>query len=199
MATPTDILQFWFGSDPDASMSDSTFSDLWWSKNDETDERIKEEFGSVVQDAAAGALEAWKQTPEGRLALIILLDQFPRNIYRNSPRAFAYDPIALELALEGLDLGHHLRLRPIQRVFWFLPLEHSESLDHQNTCVDLFAELADTVPGDMRDAMNGYLDYAKQHRDVIKQFGRFHHRNAILDRDSTPEEVDYLSQPGAGF
>lgn len=137
--------------------------------------------------------------PAGRLAWIIVADQFSRNIYRCDPRSFALDEQALAHALEGMAAGHDLALRPLQRVFFYLPLEHSESIELQQQSVMLYEGLLNEVGEKLAQPFTGFLDYARRHLDVIQRFGRFPHRNAILGRESTAAEIEYLQQPGSGF
>ena len=151
-------------------------------------------FLALVDEAAAGRLDDWADRPEGLLALIVLLDQFPRNLFRNAPRAFATDAQALALAQQALAQGVDAQLMPVARAFIYLPFEHSEDLAMQDRAVALFSALAQHG-----EAFASYLDYAERHRDVIRRFGRFPHRNAILGRASTPEEIAFLARPGAGF
>ncbi|MEM9684258.1 MAG: DUF924 family protein, partial [Pseudomonadota bacterium] len=146
-------------------------------------------FGEHLDPAAAGTYDAMIARPEDALALTILLDQFPRNIFRGSPQSFAYDAKALSVARQSLDLGHDGAVAPFQRTFFYLPFEHSEEMADQDRSVALFEALGDD---------NG-LDYAVRHRDIVRQFGRFPHRNAVLGRKSTPEEVEFLKQPGSSF
>ena len=185
------ILDFWFAEGP------NTPRRAWFLKDDGFDAEIRARFGAQVAPAREGALDAWAATPEGALALLILLDQFPRNLFRGSPEAFASDPHAQQLArrvvlAERLDL----RLTPTQRVFLYLPFEHEESLAAQDLSVSLFEGLRDSPA---HAAPGGTIDYAWRHRAVIHRFGRFPHRNAVLGRESTPAEQAYLAQPGAGF
>jgi len=147
----------------------------------------------------AGELTSWGETPHGELARIILLDQFPRNIYREQPRAFAYDMQALSWTLEGLAKQSDQQLRPVERVFFYLPLEHAEDLGHQETSVKLFRELVEAVPQEQRNTFAGFFDFAVRHHDIIDRFGRFPHRNVILGRESTSEEEEFLTQPGSSF
>jgi uncharacterized protein (DUF924 family) len=193
------ILDFWFGGDPDDGVVAKEKAVLWWSKNTPIDEEIRTHFEPWVLKAGAGELADWQTTPSGRLALILLTDQFPRNIYRDSPQAFAFDDKALVWSLGGIKLDFDLKLRPIERVFFYLPLEHAESLRRQEQSVKLFRELADGVGADLKTTFEGYLDYAVRHRDIIARFGRFPHRNQILGRESTPEELAFLNQPGSSF
>ncbi len=193
------VLAFWFGDaagDADAARAQRR---LWWGKDASTDADIRERFGRLTVEAATGHHDAWLETPRGRLALIILSDQFPRNIYRDTPQAFAHDARALRLTVDGLEIRADQALRPIERVFFYLPLEHAESPDMQERSVALFTALAAGVPEADRDTFLGYLDYAQRHRDVIARFGRFPHRNRVLGRDSTPEEAAFLEQPGSSF
>jgi len=197
--TPAPILEFWFGSDPDDAATAKAQGKLWWSKNPAVDAEIRARFGATVQAAAFGRCDDWTATPRGRLALIILFDQFPRNMHRNSPRAFAYDGMARKLALDGIAAKADQSLRPIERVFCYLPLEHSEDITHQDRCVALYEALAAGVPPELRETFTGYVDFAERHRAIIRRFGRFPHRNAALGRASTAEEIEFLKQPGSSF
>ena len=131
--------------------------------------------------------------------MIILADQFSRNMYRDTPRAFENDALALSWCKGGLESGVDRELRPIERVFLYMPLEHSESVEDQHRSVTMFTELAQSVPAQQRKLFDGYIDYAVRHRDIVQRFGRFPHRNAILGRESTEEEVAFLQQPGSSF
>jgi uncharacterized protein (DUF924 family) len=193
------ILDFWFGSNPDDSLVAKDKSALWWSKSPEIDGAIRQRFEGAVKRAAAGELSDWQSTAEGRLALILLVDQFPRNIYRDSPEAFSHDSKALAWALEGIGQGMDLKLRPIERVFFYLPLEHSEALEHQEQAVLQFRKLIEAVGADQKGVFAEYLEFAVRHRAVIARFGRFPHRNKILGRQSTPEELAFLAEPGSSF
>jgi len=193
------ILRFWFGTATDDLEVAGQCGKLWWKKDAETDALIRQRFSGVLDDAVNARCEDWLKEARGRLAMIILTDQFSRNMYRDTPRAFAHDPLALNWCKEGLEAGADLRLRPIERVFVYLPLEHSESLEDQDRSVELFTGLANGVPEDKRKLFAGYVDYAERHRDIVQRFGRFPHRNAILGRDSSPEELDFLKQPGSSF
>ena len=196
---PQSILAFWFGTDADDAIAAKQQTALWWAKRDETDTLIRERFETAVTAAGNGSLQDWAATASGRLALIILMDQFTRNIYRDSPAAFSLDDRARELCLTGLERGDDKALRPIQRVFFYLPLEHSETVEDQQRSVALFNALADEAPSDRRELFAGFANYALRHQVIIERFGRFPHRNAILGRVSTPEEVEFLTQPGSSF
>ncbi|WP_431305088.1 DUF924 family protein [Sediminicoccus sp. BL-A-41-H5] len=186
-----EILDFWFADGPDQ------FRQAWFTKDAAFDAEIARRFGTLVAPAREGTLDDWAATPEGALALLILLDQFPRNLFRGAPEAFASDPHALALARRVvLEQRLDLRLTPTQRVFLYLPFEHAESLDAQDLSVALFEGLRDWPA---HAAPGGTIAYAWAHRAVIARFGRFPHRNGILGRESTPAEQAYLAQPGAGF
>lgn len=193
------ILDFWFGSDADDGIVGKEKAVLWWSKHPQIDGEIRQRFEGLVAKAGAGELIAWQATPSGRLALILLTDQFPRSICRDSPRAFAYDAKALAWSLDGVQERADLKLRSIERVLFYLPPEHAESLQYQEQSVKHFRELLDEVGPDLKPIFQSYLDYAVRHRDIIARFGRFPHRNKILGRESTPEELAFLALPGSSF
>ncbi len=190
-----DIHQFWFGELDEQGFCAPSFHSLWFKKSDATDRHCREQFGPWVERAIDGELAHWKADSRSLIALILLLDQFTRNIYRDSAEAFAGDAQALAAATACVDSGRHLQLPPIHRVFLYMPLEHSEDLETQQRCVALFEALA-TETGDADIA--GFGRYAVAHRDVIAQFGRFPHRNAVLGRESTAAEIEYLNNHG-GF
>ena len=182
-----EVVDFWFGPPPLAKRAE------WFRKDAAFDELIRQRFGPMVDEALAHGLR-WGDEPVARLAQLIVLDQFPRNLFRGSARAFAGDSRALDLSLALIDSGEHLMLQPLQRWFAYLPLEHAEDLALQDRCVDLCMALSEAEPG-FAEA----LDYAHRHRDVIARYGRFPHRNAALGRLSTPDELVYLATPGSGF
>jgi len=184
------LLAFWFAEGQAAR---------WFAADAAFDEKIRSLFGADAQAAADGRLGDWAATPPGWLALLILLDQCPRNLYRGEARAWAQDVGAQRLALSGIAEGFDGRLPPLQRVFAYLPLEHAENEGLQQRSVALFEALCTEVPPVERPRFEGFLDYARRHREVIARFGRFPHRNAVLGRLSTAQELDYLAQPGAGF
>jgi uncharacterized protein (DUF924 family) len=172
---------------------------MWFGKNDRIDEIVRKTFLPDLERAAQGDYDDWKTDARGRLALILLFDQFPRMIHRETPEAFAYDQAAQNLALEGMSEHADQALNPFERLFYYMPLEHAENLELQRKSVDLFRRLVDDSAPELAQTFSGYLDYAVRHLEVIERFGRFPHRNAILGRVSTPEEILFLSQPGAGF
>jgi uncharacterized protein (DUF924 family) len=191
--TPQEVLDFWFG----APGSDSTGKPRreWFVKSDAFDDQIRQRFGAVIDQAIAGGLREWDaQGPQGILARLLVLDQFTRNAHRNTPRAFAGDTLGLLAARQLADSGAHLALTPLQRSFAYMPFEHAEDAFMQARAVALFTELAAEHPG-----FDESLDYAHRHRGVIARFGRFPHRNEILGRASTPEEIEFLRQPGSRF
>ena len=193
------VIDYWFGDGENDAEVASNQAALWWKKDPDVDAEIRQNFESLVNSAGQGRLDEWGERPEGRLALILLTDQFPRNIYRDTPRAFEFDGKARDLCIEGLERGMAAPLRPIQRVFFYLPLEHSENADHQAWCVDLMRALAREAPEDWKPTFEGFVEYAEAHQRIIDRFGRFPHRNAILGRESTDEELEFLEQPGSSF
>lgn len=182
-----EVLAFWFGEPPLAARAE------WFRKDPDFDEAIRQRFGALVDAALAGTLPP-PQGANPALARLIVLDQFPRNLFRGQARAFAGDAQALALALALIDRGEDRALQPLQRWFVYLPLEHAEDAALQDRSVTLFAALAAQAPD-----MAGALDYAERHREVIHRFGRFPHRNAALGRTSSAEELAWLALPGSGF
>ncbi|MBC3919715.1 DUF924 domain-containing protein [Undibacterium sp. CY18W] len=197
------VLDFWFGQDVGGVVDDArtakSQAKLWWSKSEALDTSIRDQFADLNAQAMRGELDGWQHTAEGRLALIILCDQFPRNMYRATPESFACDARARAYTEAGLTVQADRQLRPIQRVFFYLPLEHSEALADQDRAVALYDALRKDVPETQHEIFEGYYQYAIRHREVIQRFGRFPHRNAILGRTSTAEEVQFLSLPGSSF
>ncbi|AHV34850.1 hypothetical protein AI20_06510 [Aeromonas hydrophila YL17] len=200
MQTWQPLLTFWFGEESDDVTRAKRQAPLWWGKNSDTDALLASRFGDQASAAAAGDLAHWAEAAEGRLALILLLDQLPRNIHRGTPAAFAQDAKARDLCLKGLSLGADLALPPLERVFFYLPLEHAESREQQARSVTLFEGLAaEQADGPAQETFAGFADFARSHQVIVERFGRFPHRNAILGRASTAEETDFLLQPGSGF
>lgn len=175
-----EVLSFWFSR---------RVEPLWFRSDPALDAEIRGRFGGLVAAAGAGERDGWLATPTGALALVILLDQFPRNIYRGTPAAFAADAKARVVADRALALGHDRQVEPARRMFFYLPFEHSEQLADQERSLALFTALGDAE----------LLDYAVRHHDIIARFGRFPHRNAVLGRPSTAEERAFLTQPGSAF
>jgi uncharacterized protein (DUF924 family) len=182
-------MDFWFG--PVDARGPARLA--WFRKDPKFDAEIRARFEDVHRAAAAGELEAWRASPEPMLALVVVLDQFSRNLHRDDARAFAQDAHALECAREALARGDDLALLPVQRQFLYMPFEHSEELADQDRCFELMASL------DAFSQTRGLTRWADKHRAVIRRFGRFPHRNAALGRASTPAEREFLAQPGSGF
>ena len=183
------VLRFWLGG---GATSDER-SKHWFTKDEDFDALIRSRFMALHEEAAAGALAGWKDDARSCLALIVLLDQFPRNMFRASARAFGADALALETARHALACGYDAGMRSVERMFVYLPFEHSESLADQQRCCELMQALAAFAETD--DAYR----YALRHREIIERFGRFPHRNAVLGRVSTAQESEFLKQPGSGF
>ncbi|WP_041432350.1 DUF924 family protein [Thiobacillus denitrificans] len=198
-STPESVLAFWFGPPGSAAETAARQRKLWFGKTPENDVAVSERFGQTLEQAAHGALDAWAKTPRGRLALVIVLDQFPHHVYRGRREAFACDAQALTLSLAAIATGEDRELAPLERVFLYLPLEHAESLAVQEQAVSLFETLAGEAAPPERAVFDDFLNYARRHRDVVARFGRFPHRNAILGRASSPAEIEFLKQPGSGF
>ncbi|MBF2027613.1 MAG: DUF924 domain-containing protein [Oscillatoriales cyanobacterium C42_A2020_001] len=185
-----DILTFWF-VDPTGLATKNRKA--WFSKDLAFDQEIRDRFLAVYEQAAAGQLDHWQETASGVLALILLLDQFPRNLFRGMPQAFATDAKAVSLAQAAIARGLDQAMPPIQRWFVYLPLMHSEDLEVQHQSVEVFRQFEHDP-----EVQSSY-PYALKHLEVIQRFGRFPHRNAILGRKSTPEETEFLKQPGSSF
>ena len=193
------ILDFWFSDrELDSPQLDSRM-DRWFGANDKLDEQIRREFGALIEQAATGQLDDWSNTARGRLALIILLDQFSRNAYRGTAQAFTHDRKALKLAIEGTMAGNHKQLNAVERMFFFMPLQHAESLKIQEKSVSVFKALAKTVPGTLHETFLMAAEFAELHRDIVAEFGRFPHRNAVLGRPNSSAETAYLSGENSSF
>ena len=182
-----DVLAFWFDPLPHAAR------DAWFRKDPAFDAEIRARFGSTVEAALGGEMREWTSTPHGALARVLLLDQFTRNMFRDTPRAFAGDPQALAMATAAVDAGHDRALDRFERSFLYLPFEHAEDSAAQERSLALFGGLA-AETGD-----RGTLEWAEKHAAIIRRFGRYPHRNAILGRASTPDEIAFLRQPGSSF
>ncbi|WP_257387326.1 DUF924 family protein [Tahibacter caeni] len=198
MQDATAILDFWFGGDEVSAAEHERLALRWFRRDDAFDAEIRERFGGQVDAALAGELDAWTTRPASWLALLLLLDQFPRNLHRNSAAAFAGDRKAQRFALGGIARGDDRVLAPRYRAFAYLPLEHAEDIALQQRCIALFEALAADPQAQPAAAYLSYLDYARRHCDVIRRYGRFPHRNRVLGRTTTPEEQAYLDA-GGGF
>jgi len=177
--TSQDILKFWF---------EEIESSFWWKKDEAFDQQIRDRFTEVYNHAKTSALFDWRTSADGRLAEVIVLDQFSRNMFRDKAEAFAFDSLALALSQEAVAQGCLDELKPEWRSFLIMPYMHSESLKVHDVAVGLFEKVSP-----------GSLDFEHKHRDIIVRFGRYHHRNKILGRESTPEEIEFLTQPGSSF
>jgi uncharacterized protein (DUF924 family) len=183
----SEVLEFWFGASPGESRPE------WFRKDAAFDAQIRERFGELHARAARGELDAWRKAPASMLALVVMLDQFSRNMFRDDARAFAQDARARECAHQALARGDDQTLLPVQRQFLYLPLEHSEDMADQDRCVELMRSL-DAFP-----ETRGLASWAERHRDIVRRFGRFPHRNAALGRATTAAEAEFLKQPGSSF
>lgn len=197
MTKPADVLSYWFGDYESADYPVSK-PEIYWDKSPEIDAEIRAKFGSAIEQAAAGDLAGWRQTPRGLLAHIILIDQMTRNMFRDTPAMFAQDNDAQELALHGLTFARP-HLTYVEEQFLLMPLMHAENVVLQRMSVHLFEERARFVrPADREGAENS-ADFARKHAVIIERFGRFPHRNAILGRESTAEEAEFLNGPDSSF
>lgn len=199
MSRATAILEYWFGTLDAAGVPAPDVERRWFEGDARLDAEIRARFEADLRSAAAGRLVRWENEARGALALVLLFDQFPRNMYRGTPRAFLFDAHARAVAGRALDARHEVGLWPIERVFLYLPFEHSESAEDQAEAVRRFTALVDAVPEEQRERFRDYLYYAERHRDVIERFGRFPHRNAVLGRETTPEEQAFLDGGGDGW
>ena len=186
-----EVLDFWFGRSH--SPEYGKVQKKWFEKNAEFDAEVRSRFMQQYELAASGHLDTWQDSPHNCLALILLLDQFPRNMFRGTPQAFATDSKALATAEYAVNNNFDRQLLTVQKWFIYLPFEHSENLEHQQKSVELFRQLSDDTDSD------SVIEYAMKHLEIIQRFGRFPHRNQILGRETTPEEAEFLKQPGSEF
>ena len=194
-----DILDFWFGAFPTPYTSDGSKVDMWFKNGSAYDSEIFIAFAIDYEKAINNELDHWQESHRGRLALIILLDQFSRHIHRGSEQAFAQDDKAQALCIEGIGAGDDSKLHSIERSFFYLPLEHAEDLEKQNLSVRAYAQLVQDVPEEYRKSYELNLDYAKNHHYVIERFGRFPELNEILGRESTEEELAFMASGEYSF
>jgi uncharacterized protein (DUF924 family) len=199
MSNAEQVLDFWFGACGADGSLDPAKQKMWFGDGRKYDAEIREQFGTLHERASRGELDAWAETPRGRMALVILFDQMSRHIHRDTPLAFAQDPAAQNLALDGINRNVDRELIPAQRAFFYIPFEHAEDIELQRLGVRCFDGLARTVAPAVREEYESYRDYCQRHRSIVERFGRFPHRNAILGRASTPEEIEFLKQPGSSF
>jgi uncharacterized protein (DUF924 family) len=200
-----DVREYWFGSSPLSAAEFADRMEFWFGSHDTTeaqrahDEEIRTRFGHLVELAARGELDSWADSPRRRLSLILLLDQFPRNIYRGTRRAFAADEKALHLTLSGIQSGADAALDRIERLFFYMPLQHSESLEVQDESIAAYRRLLDEAPEELRPQFADALESARDHRAIIERFGRFPHRNRALGRVSTRDEREFLASEAQAF
>ncbi|MCA8899903.1 MAG: DUF924 domain-containing protein [Hyphomonas sp.] len=200
LPTPQDVLDFWIGDATNSPEAAGRQNKLWFTKSDETDAELRARFGPLLETLShLPAAEDWAaRGPQGRLAAIIVLDQFSRNLFRGDARAFHQDGLALLLAKDGIALGEDTGLSECERIFWYLPFEHSEAPEDQDTSVALFTALHRDAREGFKGLVESTLDYAHAHKAVIDRFGRYPHRNEALGRASTEEETAWLAK-GGGF
>ncbi|MDH3991166.1 MAG: DUF924 domain-containing protein [Gammaproteobacteria bacterium] len=193
------ILSFWFKEQALSAPQIDQRMEIWFSEDPVFDHEIEKEFADDVDKACKGELNHWADDPHGRLALIILIDQFRRNIHRGTARAFSKDRLALELCVHGAMAKKDHALTPIQKVFFYMPLQHAESRKVQAKSVELYRKLAETVSPTLRQTFMTVAEFAELHKDIVDQFGRFPHRNKLLKRENTPEEAEYLASDSPDF
>lgn len=191
-----EILSYWFGDQANTPEYYDERNRFWFVADPVTDANILERFSGTIEQALNGDLDDWAEGPRGLLALVLVLDQFTRNVYRGTPKAFSGDPRALLLARRAIDDRIDIGLEPVERVFLYLPLEHSEDIGDQEMCLRCHRRLADSVSDALREQYESFYMWAGRHHAVIERFGRFPHRNTILGRKSTPEEAKFLQIEG---
>ena len=198
-ATPEEVHAFWFADalgDPERA---TRRLDFWFRSTRQTDDTIRERFAPTLKAASDGLLAHWEATPHSRVALVIVLDQFPRNIHRGTADAFRHDPQALAVARRGFAAGHATALSVPERAFLLMPFQHAEDVSVQRESVAHFEKLVSDAPPGWRQFAEGNAKYARLHFEIVERFGRFPHRNAILARPSTPEELEYLKSNTENF
>lgn len=200
MPRPCDrVLELWFGELDEQGCSSNHHTSKWWSSSPDHDQMLRRELGHVHAEIVAGGHRDWVDEPLGRLAYIIVCDQLSRNLFREQPAMYALDDRALEATHAGRRVEHDLALDLDHRCFFYMPLMHSERIADQRLSVELFEQLTSEQTGRARERSTGNLRAARHHLAIVERFGRFPHRNAILGRDSTPAELDFLAQPGSSF
>ncbi|HEV7609771.1 MAG TPA: DUF924 family protein [Steroidobacteraceae bacterium] len=204
MERANDVLEYWIGRGPFDAARLAERSNFWFGGDGAVavaarDAEIRDQLEPMLERAARGEFANWAASPKRRLALILLFDQVPRNAYRGSAAAFAFDREALALAVEGMHLAADAALEPLERLFFYLPLEHAESIDAQETAVAALDRLVADAPAELREFLSHAAGYAREHRDIIAKFGRFPHRNAVMGRESTPAEREWRAANGETF
>ena len=196
---PLQVVTFWFGDLSETGRASSTHESRWWSKDSAFDQEIRDRFLGTYKNVVSRSLEGWLTEPKSRLAYIIVLDQFSRNMFRNTAEMYAADEQAQQAVLSGLEQEVERNYACDERAFFYMPLMHAEQLTLQNRCVELFGQLRQESHASNRQYLDRVYGFAVQHRDIVERFGRFPHRNELLGRDSTPVEVEFLKQPGSSF
>jgi uncharacterized protein (DUF924 family) len=196
---PERVLSFWFGTLDDLGRADDEHSRRWWKKDPVFDQLIRQDFGVLHAEISRGEHADFLDSARGTLAAIIVLDQFSRNVFRGTARAFAFDTRALEFAMKGVEKQFDTTLRYDERIFFYMPYMHSEDLATQERSLELFRSFRDSLEGELRDRASESVEFAERHHDIVRRFGRFPHRNAMLDRTLTAEEIEFLKQPGSSF
>lgn len=193
------ILDYWLGNVESSVVPSNKRYQIWFGKNQNTDDELRQLFGDDLGKAIAGAYDNWAESARGTLALIILFDQFSRNVYRGMPQAFDQDKLALDLCLYGIEKQFDHDISLIERVFFYMPLMHAEDLDAQTTSMRAFQILVELALPETRDVFENFLDYAIKHYEIIRRFGRYPHRNETLGRTSTEQEIEFLKGPDSSF
>lgn len=193
----SNVLDYWIG--PDRFDPPPEVRQRWWVKSLALDAEVRDRFGALYEAAVRGELDGWASAPEPSVALLILLDQFSRNLHRDHPRAFRHDLKAQRIAFDVIERQQDLRVAPAERLFLYMPLMHAEDLKCQETCKQAFERLCADVPPSLREGYATNLDFAVRHMEIIERFGRFPHRNAVVGRPSSGEEREFLTTPGSSF
>lgn len=199
VADPEDVLGFWFADAETGPEAIARRNQIWFQGGAPFDRECTKRFAATLASASSGELDSWLESPRTRLALIVLLDQFSRNVYRGTTAAYQQDARALAACTEGIEKGHDRQLSPIERTFFYLPMEHAEDRRVQHLSVQHFEALAVEAPEELRAQLLANAGYARQHRDIIERFGRFPHRNAVLGRACTADEDAYLADDAPRF
>ena len=194
-----DVLDFWFGPLDENGCASDEKAAHWWKKSAQFDAEVRDRFGPLHDAVAKRECETWLETARGTLAYVIVLDQFSRNMFRDTARAFETDPQALAAARHGVERGFDRELALAERGFLYMPYMHAEDRDSQARCVHLFTDFVASAPEAEREKLSNNIQYAKAHQDIVDRFGRFPHRNVILGRTATADEVEFLKQPGSSF
>lgn len=193
---PSEIIKFWFGNNPDDPFEHSP---RWWKKSSDYDAQITQMFKETLDIADTPDIMAWKNDASAILAYILLTDQFPRNMYRDTGKMFGYDALALAATLDGIKTDVFRKFNTAEKQFFFMPLMHSEDIEIQEQSLKYYQHLVDTAPTNLKDTAEKIYDFALRHYDIIKMFGRYPHRNHLLHRPSTPEEQAFLQTEGSSF